>query len=136
VLQYAAMSPQALSSWLIHLPIALLILGGALDLYGLARRQPLFQRIAVLLLVVGLFGGVLSALTGFGPADSPTAVLHKIWAILTLVIFGGLLALRLAARTGWTPSLKGMYLALALIGIIGLIITGVYGAELIANFGN
>jgi len=136
------MSGQSLSSLLIHLPILLLVIGGALDLYGLARRRAAYQHAAVLLLVVGLLGGVLSAAIGFGgvggsPAagPSPSASLHALWAIATLVVFGGLLALRLAARRGWSPQLKGMYIVLAIIGIIGLAIAGFYGAELISSFG-
>jgi uncharacterized membrane protein len=137
------MSSQPIPALLIHLPILLLVIGGALDLYGLARRRAAYQHAAVLLLVVGLLGGVLSALIGFGgvgnaaPAgSSPSASLHALWAITTLVVFGGLLVLRLAARRGWSPQLKGMYIVLAIIGIIGLAIAGFYGAELITDFGN
>jgi uncharacterized membrane protein len=137
------MSSPSVPSLLIHLPILLLVIGGALDLYGLARRRAAYQHAAVLLLVIGLLGGVLSALIGFGgvgtvtPAGpSPSASLHALWAIATLVIFGGLLTLRLAARRGWSPQLKGMYIVLAIVGIIGLAITGFYGAELITGFGN
>ncbi len=140
------MSDQPLPPLLIHLPILLLVIGGLLDLYGFARRRPAYQHAAVLLLVVGLLGGVLSAVIGFGvvgspgrsaPAGlSPSASLHAVWAIATLVVFGGLLALRLAARRGWSPQLKGMYIVLAIVGIIGLAITGFYGAELISSFGN
>lgn len=136
------MTSQPLSSLLIHLPILLLVIGGALDLYGLARRRAAYQHAAVLLLVVGLLGGVLSALIGFGgigsamPAGpSPSSSLHALWAIATLVVFGGLLALRLAARRGWSPQLKGMYIVLAIIGVIGLAIAGFYGTELLSNFG-
>jgi uncharacterized membrane protein len=137
------MSGQSISPLLIHLPIFLLVIGGALDLYGLARRRTAYQHTAVLLLVIGLLGGVLSALIGFGgignpptAGPSPSSSLHAIWAIATLVVFGGLLVLRLAARRGWSPQLKGMYIVLAIIGIIGLAITGFYGAELITGFGN
>jgi len=133
------MSSQPFPPLLIHLPILLLVIGGLLDLYGFARRREGFQHAAVLLLVVGLLGGVFAAGIGFsGPlADSlsPSASLHAVWAIATLVVFGGLLALRLAARQGWSPHLKGMYIILAIIGIIGLAITGFYGAELISSFG-
>jgi len=136
------MSGQPVPSLLIHLPILLLIVGGVLDLYGLARRRPAFQHAAVLLLVIGLLGGVLSAVIGFGgvggsaPAGlSPSASLHALWAIATLVVFGGLLALRLAARRGWSPQLKSMYIVMAIIGVIVLAIAGVYGAELISSFG-
>jgi len=137
------MSGQSLSPLLIHLPILLLVIGGVLDLYGLARRRPAFQHAAVLLLVIGLLGGVLSAVIGFGGVGgsaqaglSPSASLHALWATATLVVFGGLLALRLAARRGWSPQLKSMYIVLAIVGIIGLAITGFYGAELISSFGN
>jgi uncharacterized membrane protein len=137
------MSDQPFPPLLIHLPILLLVIGGLLDLYGFARRRQVFQHAAVLLLVIGLLGGVLSAVIGFGgfggpaPAGlSPSASLHAVWAIATLVVFGGLLVLRLAARRGWSPQLKGMYIVLAIVGIIGLAITGFYGAELISSFGN
>ena len=136
------MSGQSIPTLLIHLPIFLLIVGGMLDLYGLARRRPAFQHAAVLLLVIGLLGGVLSAAIGFGGAGgpapaglSPSASLHALWAITTLVVFGGLLALRLAARRGWSPQLKSMYIVLAIIGVIVLAIAGFYGAELISSFG-
>jgi len=150
------MSGQPFPPLLIHLPILLLVIGGVLDLYGFARRREAFQHAAVLLLVIGLLGGVLAAVIGFSsianpkakllgnffnngeaPAGlSPSASLHAVWAIATLVVFGGLLALRLAARRGWSPQLKGMYIVLAIVGIIGLAITGFYGAELISSFGN
>jgi uncharacterized membrane protein len=137
------MTGQSLSSWLIHLPILLLVIGGLLDLYGLARRRAAYQHAAVVLLVIGLLGGVLSALIGFGgiggtpsAGPSPSASLHALWAVSTLVVFGGLLTLRLAARRGWSPQLKAMYIVMAIIGIIGLAITGFYGAELITGFGS
>jgi len=133
------MSGQPVPPLLIHLPILLLVIGGLLDLYGYARRREGFQHAAVLLLVAGLLGGVFSAAIGFGGASSdgpaPSASLHAVWAIATLIVFGGLLALRLAARRGWSPQLKGMYIVLAIVGIIGLAITGFYGAELISSFG-
>jgi uncharacterized membrane protein len=128
-----------MSPLLIHLPILLLVIGGLLDLYGYARHRAGYQQAAVLLLVVGLAGGVVSAVIGFGatPADSASSVaLHKLWAIATLVVFGGLLALRLAARRGWSLRLRGMYIAFAVIGIFTLAIAGFYGAELIAGFGD
>jgi uncharacterized membrane protein len=133
------MSGQPVPPLLIHLPILLLVIGGLLDLYGFARRREGFQHAAVLLLVIGLLGGVVSAVIGFGGPStdglSPSGSLHAVWAIATLVVFGGLLALRLAARRGWSPQLKGMYIVLAIVGIIGLAITGFYGAELISSFG-
>lgn len=127
------MSGQWVSLLLIHLPIALLVIGGLFDLYGFARRRPAYQRVAVALLVVGLLGGLVSAVIGFSTSST---TLHELWAIATLVIFGGLLALRLAARRGWSPRLKGMYIAFAITGILTLAITGFYGAELIAGFGD
>jgi len=136
------MAGQSLSPWLIHLPIVLLVIGGLCDLYGLARRRAAFQHAAVVLLVIGLLGGVLSALIGFGgiggpplAGPSPSASLHALWAVATLVVFGGLLTLRLAARRGWSPQLKAMYIVMAIIGVIGLALAGFYGTELLSNFG-
>jgi uncharacterized membrane protein len=129
-------------SLLIHLPILLLVISVGLDLFGLARSsRPVAQRAALLLLALGLVGSAISAVLGFQadfqPAGQAAAMsLHQLWAMATLVVFGGLLLLRLAARRGWSPRLMGMYIAFAITGMLTLAIAGFYGAELIAGLGD
>lgn len=136
----SAMLGRFLQPLLIHFPIALLVIGVAFDVIGLARRQPVYHRAARYLLILGLFGGLASALIGFrtggsaGESAGSSAALHQLWAIATLVVFGGLLLLRLLTRERWTPPLRGMYVVLAVTGVIALAITGFYGAELITGF--
>lgn len=127
------------SSWLIHLPIALLVLSVGLDVFGLTRRQAAAQRAALPLLALGLLGSLVSVIIGVRAVQEgrdPVVALHQIWAIATLVVFGGLFGLRWAARDGWSPSLKGMYFALAITGLLALTIAGLYGTELITSFGD
>jgi uncharacterized membrane protein len=134
----SAMSGRSLHPLLIHFPIALLVIGVAFDCVGLARRRLVYHRAALYLLMLGLLGGLASALIGFrtGDAAGSSATLHQLWAIATLVVFGGLLLLRFLTRERWTPPLRGMYVALAVTGIVALAITGFYGTELIAGFGD
>ena len=123
----------SMNTLLIHIPIALLVIGVGFDLYGTNRANAFYQRTALALLILGLLGGLAAALVGFRTSDTGAA-LHQLWAIATLVIFGGLLLLHLAARTQWSSHIKGMYLSLAIAGAIVLAMTGFYGTELISTF--
>lgn len=134
------MADQSITPWLIHFPIVVLVIGVALDLYGLARRHDGTRHVALYLLVAGFVGSLLSAFLGFRsahPADgaaSSSAALHQILSIMSLAIFGGLLLLRAALRRQKEPRIMGMYLVLAIAGIIALIVAGLFGTELLAGF--
>ncbi|MBS82522.1 MAG: hypothetical protein CMD65_00105 [Gammaproteobacteria bacterium] len=83
---------------ILHFPIALFITGYLFDIVGFLKSNSLFEKIGYLNLIMGIFWGILSIISGFvidneivGHMDSPFPIwkthgTHMIVAILFFVI--------------------------------------------------
>lgn len=101
--------------FIVHFPVALLVVGAAADLAGVGLRSEATRRWAGALLIAGAFAAALAFFTGQGAAATlgrdPETYLrlesHTQWAgpsIWVLIIAGGLRGVwrnRLRGTTGW-----------------------------------
>ncbi len=125
-----------------HFPIALLFVSAGLDL--VAEKRPNLRSTAWLLLVLGTLGAVGATVSGLlahlAYEDDPTLLsaidVHQYLAFATTALFAFLTAwrwhsLRLGSDIGGTR----VYLALALLGLVVLGVTGFLGGNLLTEYG-
>lgn len=126
-----------------HFPIALLFVSVGLDFFALLKR-PNLHRTAWLLLVLGTIGAVAATVTGLIAhlpyEEDPTLLAaiepHQYTAFAATGVFAALTVWRWRSLGrgsdvgGGTP-----YLALALLGLIVLGITGLLGGNLLTEWG-
>jgi uncharacterized membrane protein len=112
--------------WLVHFPVALLLLGAAVDAAGAALRGPRVRAFAGALLVLGAAFAVLAFLTGQGalfhamtriPPGDPRLDAHAQWGgagVWALAAAGVLRALwhgRLEGARGWAALAVALFSA-------------------------
>ena len=126
-----------------HFPIALLFVSVALDMVAIVKKPNLHWS-AWLLLVLGTIGAVVATITGlishFPYEEDPVLLAaiepHQYTAFAATAVFGALTVWR------WRPVRRGSdiggrsaYLALALLGLIVLGVTGFLGGNLLSEWG-
>jgi uncharacterized membrane protein len=118
--------------FVVHFPVALLVVGAAVDLIGTAAASPGLRRVAGGLLILGAFATLLAFATG-GPALShlllsrppgdPIVESHTQWGsagLWVIAIAGAVRALwrdRLTGPAGWPNLLLALLSAAVVIGI-------------------
>jgi len=126
-----------------HFPIALLFVSVGLDLFALLKR-PNLHRLAWLLLMLGMIGAIAATVTGLIAhlpyEEDPTLLAaiepHQYTAFAATAVFAALSAWR------WRSLVRGsdvggsaVYLAVALLGVVVLGITGFLGGNLLTEWG-
>ena len=109
-----------------HFPIALLFVSVGLDLFALLKR-PNLHRPAWLLLMLGMIGAIAATVTGL-IAHLPYEEDPTLLAAITAWRWRSL-------RRGSDVGGSAPYLALALLGLVVLGITGFLGGNLITEWG-
>jgi uncharacterized membrane protein len=128
--------------WLVHLPLALLVLGAAADLVGAATATPAARRWATPLLVAGAAAVLAAFLTGQGAmlmtqaghVGDPRLETHAQWggsAVWPIAAAGGL---RLAWRSRLNGPAGGVLAAAAAVSA-GLALLVVRSGLLLAHGG-
>ncbi|CAA9461957.1 MAG: hypothetical protein AVDCRST_MAG28-3437 [uncultured Rubrobacteraceae bacterium] len=125
-----------------HFPIALLFVSVILD--AVAGKRPYLRSTAWLLLVLGTLGAIAATVTGLvahlAYEDDPILLAaiepHQFLAFGTTAIFAGLAvwrwrSLRRSSDVGGTLP----YLAIALVGLAVLGVTGFLGGNLVSEWG-
>jgi uncharacterized membrane protein len=120
---------------LVHFPIALLFASVALDLAGYIFRFVNLTRAGFYLLVLGVAGAGVAAITGPDHATGSAAadallISHQTFALLTVALGVSLLLVRFFAADGISAPWVFLYLAVALALLGVLAVTGYYGGEL------
>jgi uncharacterized membrane protein len=120
---------------LVHFPIALLFASATLDLAGYIFRVVNLTRAGFYVLVLGVAGAGVAAITGPDHATGSIAadallISHQNFALLTVALGVSLLLVRFFAADGISAPWVFLYfaVALALLGVLAL--TGYYGGEL------
>ena len=123
---------QRLVSWLgrlhtlvIHFPIALFVSAFGIELFGLWRRDPEYQRVAYVMLIIGAIGAVAAAFLGwfaggFYLTDRNVVLMIHRWGGTTLAVFAVFLVW-FTARARRTPE-RPRTLYLVLLGLMTLAI--------------
>jgi uncharacterized membrane protein len=117
--------------FIVHFPVALLVVGAAADLAGAALRSEAVRRWAGALLIGGALAAALAFFTGQGAASTlgrdPETYLrlesHTQWAgpgVWLLIVAGGLRGVwrnRLRGATGWAALALALLSALLIVAI-------------------
>src|SRR3972149_1031127 len=114
---------------LVHFPIAFLLAGAIVDVYGWWRGDPRLVRLATSLLIVGVLADILAAATGFVafvtvPAHTEAAHTVMLWHLgiqsAVLIAFVVVVALRWRVRQD-NPgqAVRGLAVAAVLLLMIG-----------------
>ncbi|TAL09821.1 MAG: DUF2231 domain-containing protein [Nitrospirae bacterium] len=127
----------------VHFPIALLIISVLFDAMATQWRHKSFQDTGFYTLIAGLLGAVVAVVTGAMAEEVaegkgiPESVLeiHEALGYATLLFFLGLLALRLLMRWKLIKEIPALYLAMGIVGIAILTVTGYVGGSLVFDFG-
>jgi uncharacterized membrane protein len=126
-----------------HFPIALLFVSVGLDLFALLKR-PNLHRSAWLLLMLGMIGAIAATVTGLIAhlpyEEDPTLVAaiepHQYTAFAATAVFAALSAWRWRSLgRGSDVGGSAVYLAVALLRVVVLGITGFLGGNLITEWG-
>lgn len=131
---------------LVHFPIALLFAAVGLDLYACLGRDERAAWAGRLLLVLGTVGAMFAFVSGSfaeiwaarPPAYVPQEPLkrHEGLATLTSWLFIGLVAFRSFLSPTAARPLFRAYLAVALVGLAFLALTGWHGGQLVYRYGS
>ncbi len=123
-----------------HFPLALLVVGVALDF--VARRRPNLALTAWIMWVLGAVGAVISTVSGLIAhlpyEDAGSTVLraieiHQYLAFATTAVFVALTVWRWRSRRR-DLSRSQVFATLSVVGVVVLLLTGFYGGQL-ANYG-
>ncbi len=125
-----------------HFPIALLFVSAGLDF--VAGKRPSLRSSAWLLLVLGTLGAIAATVSGLlahlAYEDDPYLLsameVHQYLAFATTALFTALTAWRWRSfRRGSDVGGKPVYLALVLLGLLVLGVTGFLGGNLVTEYG-
>ena len=125
-----------------HFPIALLFVSAGLDF--VAGKRPNLRSSAWLLLVLGTLGAIAATVSGLlahlAYEDDPILLsaieVHQYLAFTTMALFAALTAWRWRSlRRGSDVGGNRMYLALILLGLVVLGVTGFLGGNLVTEWG-
>jgi uncharacterized membrane protein len=126
---------------MVHFPIALLIVGFLAELVGLVLKREFFNRMGLILLILGTAGVAAAYLSGHSAAEGlneagPLKMAienHEDAALLTLWIMIVTLVARstLVVFKKYTGVLRWIPLVLFLVGVASMVRTGYYGGELV-----
>lgn len=125
---------------LVHFPIALLILGGVVQILAFWKKEP-FDKLATFLIGVGFLSGIVAYMTGepgipfarqyltsnLRPMIRP----HETYAMLSLLTFAILLGFKLIPKIRLSKLFLPVVLLLSLAGISFISITGHYGGQIV-----
>ena len=126
---------------IVHFPIALLIVAFLADLGGLVLKKDFFNKVGLLLLVLGTAGVVAAYFSGHSAAEGLTEAgplkmameNHEDAALVTLWIIVATMVVRLAlvAFKKYQGMVRWVPLVLFLVGVASVARTGYYGGELV-----
>jgi len=121
-------------------PAAFLPLSVVLNL--LSRKWPNLRQPAWITMLVGTGGAILAIITGDATAENLSSTYrqlvppHQIMAIVTTLIFTGLSIWKWRAQRKKIEVMqKPLFIIISIIGMVCLIITGMYGGSMVFDHG-
>ncbi|RDI41929.1 DUF2231 domain-containing protein [Falsibacillus pallidus] len=125
---------------LVHFPIALLIFGTIAQIIAVWKKD-FFHKAAFYLLGAGFLTGLFSYWTGdgaehfahqhWGRGVSPLIHTHETYALITLILFGIALAIRVLEKFKPFKMAMALVIILCLAGTTTLALTGHYGGKIV-----
>lgn len=129
-----------------HFPIALLVASVFLDVVSRFRSQDEgLKRAAYVTLLLGALAAIVTVITGnialfrLGGENTPAGQLasthEEIATFSTLAFAGAAFWQYNSHRRGVEIKRQGLFLALEIIGVVGLVLTGLAGGNLVYTYG-
>ena len=125
----------------VHFPIALLVVSAGLSVVLRFKHIANLRETSWLLLWIGTLGALVASVTGvishFEATDLHDVIeTHQMWSFAVTVFFIALTIWRWRSRARRTDVGESpLYLILILIGMIGLILSGMTGGDLVYDYG-
>ncbi|WP_391207090.1 DUF2231 domain-containing protein [Psychrobacillus sp. L4] len=138
---------------IVHFPIALLVLGGIIEIVNVFLKSDFWNKVGTVLIIIGVITGVFSLLTGdgaesfafdhWGRSVHDIIELHSLLANISVIIFGLLAVIKILFKHPNTkfqilkniPVRKGLITALVVLlsiaGIATLATTGHLGGKIV-----
>jgi uncharacterized membrane protein len=121
------------------LPTALLVTAVLFDLFASITRRTVFRQVGFWTLMVGAVGGAAAVISGLqaeehidhGEAVHQLMGTHEDLALITLGIFALLALWRIVREKRMASTERGVVVALSVIGLGFVVVTGVYGGKLV-----
>lgn len=128
---------------LVHLPIALLTISCLFDILGLVTKRQELERAAWWTLLTGTIGLAATVASGLLAERTVTIVhsatehfeTHKQIAFVVAGLYSLLFLWRVAGKTRLPKQRAWLFVALSLLGVIGIWTGASYGGELVYRFG-
>ncbi len=128
---------------IVHFPIALLATAIFLEVIELFLKRDALREAATWLLGLGFLGGLVATVTGILAEEAaeemgvPESAIetHELLAFATLAVFAVLIAIRWLQRKRRIPEFPGIVLAIGLVGVILIGLTGYFGGDLVYRYG-
>ncbi|GER66313.1 hypothetical protein BpJC7_08440 [Weizmannia acidilactici] len=127
---------------LVHFPIALLIFGVIFQFIALWKKD-FFNKMALYLFGSGFVMGIVSYMTGdsaipdarekWGQATRSMVETHEHYALITMIIFGAILFLKLLMYFKPFKWMMPLIIVLCTAGTTTLTLTGHYGGKMVYN---
>lgn len=137
-----------LHSKVIHFPIAFFMLYFLFETSGIILKKDFLTKSAFIVLVLGVIFSVLSVLTGNQAFEAAKTSLqknglislieqHELFATITLWYFFFILISRtyLTVKKKFEGKIMYAFVLLGLIGCVLIYLTGIYGGELVYEYG-
>ena len=126
-----------------HFPIALLVVSAGLSVVLRFKHIANLRETSWLLLWIGTLGALVASITGvishfpYEATDLHDVIeTHQMWSFAVTVFFIALTIWRWRSRAQGTDTGESpLYLILILIGMIGLILSGMTGGDLVYDYG-
>ncbi len=125
---------------IVHFPIALLIVSVVLDAFGVGFRRASLTQAGFYTLIGGSLGATAAVLTGPEHDAKDAAALtilhrHELFAALMVLCCLILVGMRLGNVNGLYGAGAGGYLALGVVLIVCIVLTGYFGGQLVYDHG-
>jgi uncharacterized membrane protein len=128
---------------IVHFPIALLTTAILFEFLELLVKRDFLREAATWLLGLGFLGALLATASGILAEEEaeksgvPESVIetHELFAFATLAVFATLVAIRWWQKKRRIPDIPSVFLAIGLVGVVLIGLTGYFGGDLVYRYG-
>ena len=126
-----------------HFPIALLVVSAGVSVAIRIKSSVHLQHTSWLLLWIGTLGAMIASVTGlishfpYEETDLHGVIeVHQMWSFAVTAFFIALTSWRwISRRKGVDAGTTPLYLGVVLIGMVGLVLSGMTGGDLVFDYG-
>jgi uncharacterized membrane protein len=127
----------------VHFPIALLVTAILFEFLEILLKRDSLREAATWLLGLGFLGALAATATGVWAEEAaeeagvPESAIetHELFAFATVAVFGILLAVRWLQGKRRIPEFPRVFLAIGLVGVVLMGLTGYFGGDLVYRYG-